>query len=205
MCTSQKVWKRAFPPLPTRPQLVWPCIRPCFSLSPIPLPSSSDKFLHLPSSGASHFFKIWRWYETDISFRICMSDLPINSVLVALYCIPSFNVFLLAVLDQIFCFSHPPPISSLKTHTIISPLTTHSSSSSTPSRYLRLAMITSSTPEFRPPNWDPLWPQLDSPFQAPPMLGWGKMKNTSTFRSLALKWFLSSFSLFLSLSLFFSR
>ena len=138
-------------------------------------------------------------HEIDISFKICKYDLPINSVLVALYCIPSFNVFLLAVLDQIFCFSHPPPISSLKTHTIISPLTTHSSSSSTPSRYLRLAMITSSTPEFRPPNWDPLWPQLDSPFQAPPMLGWGKMKNTSTFRSLALKWFLSSFSLFLSL------
>ena len=95
-------------------------------------------------------------HEIDISFNICRYDLPINSVLVALYCIPSFNVFLLAVLDQIFCFSHPPPISSLKTHTIISPLTTHSSSSSTPSRYLRLAIDyvldpRIQTPELRPP------------------------------------------------------
>ena len=30
--TSRKVWKCAYPPLPTRPQLVWPCIQPCYSL-----------------------------------------------------------------------------------------------------------------------------------------------------------------------------
>ena len=32
MDTSRKVWKRAFPPLPTRPQLVWPCIPPLWTL-----------------------------------------------------------------------------------------------------------------------------------------------------------------------------